>query len=302
MTQSELHDSNGRASLDQTLGALRPKLHRYCARIVGSAIDGEDIVQDVLVKAIEAHPKTEVSSIESWLFRIAHNTAIDFLRHRKRWQALHSEEDPDSFPDAAAFDADRFIAAADLQAFMRVPVAQRACTILKDVLGYSLQEIADITAMSVSAVKSSLHRARDTMRELADAPGVSLPELSHEELSRLTTYAQHFNRRDFDAIRDMLADDVRLELVAKTRMNGRREVSRYFHNYNGVHDWRLAPGLVENRPALLVFDPNAGGTAPAYFVLLQWDEGRIKSIRDFRNAKYVVESAGMVESPPIRGM
>ena len=53
----------------------------------------------------------------------------------------------------------------------------------------------------------------------------------------------------------MIADDVRLELVNKTRLNGKAEVSRYFGNYAKVGDWHLVPGLVEGRPAILVFDP-----------------------------------------------
>jgi len=206
MTQLNLDGDDKRAGLERTLSSLRPKLHRYCARIVGSVIDGEDIVQDVFIKALEARPWTEISNIEGWLFRIAHNAALDFLRHRQRWHALQSEEDPDMIADTTASDADRFVTAADLKTFMYMSVAQRACTILKDILGYSLQEISDITDMSVPAVKSGLHRGRNTIRELANAPNLGLPRLSQEELNRLTLYTQHFNNRNFDAIRDMLSD------------------------------------------------------------------------------------------------
>ena len=68
-----------------------------------------------------------------------------------------------------------------------------------------------------------------------------------------------FNARDFDAIRAMITDDVRLDLVSKTRLNGKAEVSRYFGNYSKVSDWHLVPGLVEGHPAILVFDPNQPG-------------------------------------------
>ena len=75
-------------ALDRLLGELRPKLHRYCARMTGSVVDGEDVVQEALLKAIEAFRQPGlIARPESWLFTVAHNTALDFLRrqtHRAR--------------------------------------------------------------------------------------------------------------------------------------------------------------------------------------------------------------------------
>ena len=69
------------ADIDQLLARLRPKLHRYCARMVGSVIDGEDVLQDALIKAVKASASAgPIGNPEGWLFRIAHNTALDFLR------------------------------------------------------------------------------------------------------------------------------------------------------------------------------------------------------------------------------
>jgi len=86
--------AEARAELDRLLGELRPKLHRYCARMVGSVIDAEDVVQETLVKAIEAFPPaTAIANVEGWLFRIVHNTALDFLRGRARQQRLIGDED-----------------------------------------------------------------------------------------------------------------------------------------------------------------------------------------------------------------
>src|SRR6185369_9786880 len=74
--------------LERLLVAMRPRLHRYCARMVGSVIDGEDVLQDALAKAIEAHSTAgNIGNPEGWLFRIAHNTALDFLRGRNRQEA-----------------------------------------------------------------------------------------------------------------------------------------------------------------------------------------------------------------------
>jgi RNA polymerase sigma-70 factor (ECF subfamily) len=277
--------------LDRLLAGMRPKLHRYCARMVGSAIDGEDVVQDALIKAVQSFSASvPIGNPEGWLFRIAHNTALDFLRRRNRQQAVRSDEEVDMVADPIDAVENRQAAAASLRTFMRLPVAQRSSVILMDVLGCSLQEICAVMDFSLPAVKAALHRGRARLSELANEPeDLPQPVLSTDDRARLGAYVAHFNARDFDAIRDMIADDVRLDLVNKTRINGKAEVSRYFGNYSKVHDWHLVPGLVEGRPAILVFDPGAP-PLPKYFMLLQWDGGKVAAIRDFRHAPYVTEN------------
>jgi RNA polymerase sigma-70 factor (ECF subfamily) len=288
-------DTESRLAFEKKLGELRPKLHRYCSRMASSVVDGEDLVQEVLVKALEAFPGKQINSLESWLFRVAHNAAVDFLRRRRRQEDMRSKEDPDMTIDTTASAMDRHVAAASLRTFMHLPIAQRGCTILMDVLGYPLREVADITGLSVPAVKAALHRGRIRIHDLASEPDDSVPPaLSQGDLRRLTNYVDRFNARDFDAVRDMLADDVRLELVARTRVEGRQQVSKYFHNYSGVHDWCFVPGLVDRRPALLVVDPNDPAVPPSYFILLEWADDDVASIRDFRHARYVAESAEMI--------
>src|ERR1700720_2635513 len=280
-------------SIDDLIVAMRPKLHRYCARMVGSVIDGEDVLQDAMIKAVESFASAgPIHNPEGWLFRIAHNTALDFLRRRNRQEALRSGEEVDMI--AAQLDAalSRQIASVSLRTFMRLPLAQRSSVILMDVLGCSLQEICEVMDFSLPAVKAALHRGRAQLRALADEPDdLPPPKLSEAERARLGDYVAHFNARDFDAIRAMIADDVRLELVNKTRLNGKAEVSRYFGNYSKIADWHLVPGLVEQRPAILVFDPNEPGAGPKYFVLLQWSADKVATIRDFRHAPYVIDGA-----------
>jgi RNA polymerase sigma-70 factor, ECF subfamily len=275
------------------LARMRPKLHRYCARMVGSVIDGEDVLQDALIKAVESHAAAgAIGNPEGWLFRIAHNTALDFLRRHNRQQALRSAEEVDMIADPADAVQSRQIASASLRTFMRLPVAQRASVILMDVLGCSLTEICEVMDFSLPAVKAALHRGRTQLRELADEPDDRPPPtLSDADRKRLGVYVAHFNARDFDAIRAMIADDVRLDLVNKTRMNGKIEVSKYFGNYSKVCDWHLVPGLVEGHPAILVFDPSEPGSAPKYFMLLQWSADKVATIRDFRHAAYVIDGA-----------
>jgi RNA polymerase sigma-70 factor, ECF subfamily len=285
-----------REAFERLVGELRPNLHRYCARMTGSVLDGEDVVHETIVKAIEALPQTElIAHPEAWLFRIAHNAALDFLRHRARQDAAHADEDPDMIIDPVAVADDRQITAASLRTFMRLPVAQRSSVILMDVLGYSLEEIGSVMDVSIAAVKAALHRGRARLRELAQEPDdVPLPILGEPERSLLAAYVERFNARDFDAIRDMLADEVRLDLVAKLRKKGRGEVAPYFHNYARLEDWHLLPGLVDRRPAVLVRNPSDPTEKVGYFILLQWEGDRVANIRDFRFARYATEGAELL--------
>jgi RNA polymerase sigma-70 factor (ECF subfamily) len=291
--ESQSDPSAAIANIDGLLAAMRPKLHRYCARMTGSVIDGEDVLQDAMIKAVEAFASAgPLQNAEGWLFRIVHNTALDFLRRRNRQQALQSGEEVDMIADPADTIAAHEFASASLRAFMRLPVAQRSSVILTDVLGCSLKEVCEVMDYSLPAVKAALHRGRAQLREFVDEPDdLPQPKLSDADRDRLGKYVAHFNARDFDAIRAMISDDVRLELVNKTRLNGKAEVSRYFGNYSKVTDWHLVPGLVEGRPAILVFDPSAPGAGPKSFMLLQWSAGKVVTIRDFRHAPYVIDGA-----------
>src|SRR5262245_38790925 len=283
-----------RETLDQLLGELRPKLHRYCARMTGSVIDGEDVVQEAMLKAIEAFADAgAISNPESWLIRIAHNGAADFLRRRTGQEVSRCGGDPDMVIDPSGTLNDRQIVAARLRTFMRLPGAPRSSVILLDVLGYSLDEINGITQSSIPSIKAALHRGRARLRELAEEPEeLPLPVLADSERLRLTAYVDRFNARDFDAVRAMLAEEVRLELVNKSVLRrGRSEVGGYFDNYTRLTDWVLVPGLVDRRPAALVRNALSPSAAPTYFILLEWAGDRLVGIRDFRFASYAIAGA-----------
>ncbi|UPJ49390.1 sigma-70 family RNA polymerase sigma factor [Bradyrhizobium sp. 200] len=290
---SEVPETSAASDIERLLIAMRPRLHRYCARMVGSVIDGEDVLQDALTKAVEAHASIgDIGNPEGWLFRIAHNTALDFLRRRNRQEALRGLAEVDMIVDQFDLVESRQIAATSLRTFMRLPVAQRSSVILMDVLGCSLQEICEIMACGLPAAKAALHRGRMQLRQIAGEPEDTLQQkLSDADRVRLGAYVAHFNARDFDAIRAMIADDVRLDLVSRTRMRGKAEVFSYFGNYDKVSDWRLVPGLVEGHPAILVLDPSELDAKPKYFMLLDWSAGKVAAIRDFRHAPYVIDGA-----------
>ena len=278
-------------AFEDRLKALRPRLHRYCARMTGSAIDGEDVLQDALVKAVQARSQgAAVDNLEGWLFRIAHNASLDFLRVRSRGTVVPLTEDIEATPIP---EAD--IVAVSFQTFLRLPELQRCAVILKDVLGHSVDEIAGIAQCSPAAAKSALQRGRAALRRLAQSPeDALLPLMSDAARGKIAAYVDLFRSGDFDAIRAMLADDVKLELVNRLQLDGRGNVAPYFTRYAEVTKWRFALGAVEGQPVMLVFDSSGPMERPAHFVQIDWAENRITRIRDFLFAPYVLEAIDWV--------
>jgi RNA polymerase sigma-70 factor (ECF subfamily) len=264
------------------VGDLRPELHRYCARLTGSVIDGEDIVQDTLAKAFYTLSlEPEVPPLRPWLFRIAHNASLDFLKsHGRRYTEARAD-----FEDVATFEDKPEPAAvrAALARFLSLPITQRSAVILKDVLEHSLEETAETMGTTIMAVKAALVRGRRTLRE-AEAEAAPAQASDRAELER---YATLFNRRDWDGVRALVADDCRLDVVARSHRRG-KAVGMYFGRY-AKEDVSLRVVRLEGALALGAF---VGGAAkPSYFVLLAWEEGRVKSIRDFRYVPYIASEA-----------
>jgi hypothetical protein len=187
------------------------------------------------------------------------------------------------------------IVAISFQTFLRLPELQRCAVILKDVLGHSVDEIASIAGCSAIAAKSALQRGRTSLRRLAQAPDdTRLPLMSDSDRRKITAYVDLFRAGDFDAIRALLADDVKLDLVNRLQLQGRDKIGVYFTRYAQETKWRFALGAVEGKPAMLVFDSTGAPERPAHFVLIDWSESRIIRIRDFLFAAYVLEAIDWV--------
>lgn len=282
-----------RPAFEAMLIELRPRLHRYCARMAGSVIDGEDIVQDALLKAVQAFDDgATVEKPEHWLFRIAHNAAQDHFRRRLREKSMIAEADLSGIEDPFNAADSRHVAQMSLRTFMHLSLPQRAAVILVDVLGLTLHETCEVTGATLAATKAALHRGRALLRTLAEQPdAVVQPALDAGEARRLRQYVDLFNARDFDAVRALIAEDIQLEVVNRTRMRGKAEVSTYFGNYDRADDWALSIGFVDGRPAILVHDPRTPDHAVRGFMLLEWQDGTVAGIRDFRYAPYCLADA-----------
>lgn len=174
---------------EDRLRAFRPRLHRYCARMTGSAVDGEDVLQDTLIKAVQARADgVVVDNLEGWLLRIAHNTSLDFLRRRSRHKIVPLLDDME---DAPLPEAD--IVAVGFQTFLQLPELQRCAVILKDVLGHSVEEIAEIADCTEAAAKSALQRGRVALRQLAERPDdTRLPLMSDANRQKMAAYVRLF--------------------------------------------------------------------------------------------------------------
>jgi RNA polymerase sigma-70 factor, ECF subfamily len=264
------------------VAGVRPELHRYCARLTGSVIEGEDIVQETLAKAFYALSLSpEVPALRPWLFRIAHNAALDFLKsHGRRYTEVLADVD-----EVAGFveRPDPAVVRAALARFVALPVAQRSAVILKDVLGHSLEETADTMGSTIMAVKAALVRGRK--RLLQDEPaGETVAETTRAELDR---YTRLFNARDWDGLRAMVGRDCRLDLVSKSQRRG-KQVGMYFERYEKA-DVTLRVARLEGRLVCAAY--LTGAPKPAYFILLETAAGSVTAIRDFRYVPYIAAEA-----------
>jgi RNA polymerase sigma-70 factor (ECF subfamily) len=285
VTQTPASLSDAREHFLALVGSVRPELHRYCARLTGSVIEGEDLVQDTLARAFYALSLApELPPLRPWLFRIAHNAALDFLKsHHHKFTIVTDELDEvASFEDAAEPSAVR----AALARFLSLPVAQRSAVILKDVLGHSLEETAETMGTTIMAVKAALVRGRRQLRASERRDGAT----SAAPRRALERYAALFNARDWDGVRALVSDDCRLDLVSKSQRRG-KQVRMYFDRYQ-QENVRLRVARLDGALVLAAYVD--GAETPGYFVVLEFVGDGVASIRDFRYVPYITSEAELL--------
>jgi len=288
-----------KAEILAVAGELRPELHRYCARLMGSVIDGEDVVQDTLIRALEALPDLdETTPLRPWLFRIAHNRALDLLRSRvvRKTEPMVAASDVVDLanPDPVEMLMRQEAVNTAVSRFAGLPLVQRSVVILKDVLDESLVEIAVLLNLTVDAVKGHLARGRARLREInAQAGQVPAVGPASDAVARYVTL---FNQRDWDGLRALLADDVKLNQSTHPLRVGAADVGLFFTIYAKIDGVWLVPAWLEGREVIAVFEER-DNPKPSYIMWLEWNNGKISFIRDYRYSRYVAADAGLMLAP-----
>jgi RNA polymerase sigma-70 factor (ECF subfamily) len=270
----------------ETVTQLRPSLHRYCARMTGSVMDGEDVVQEALFEAYRKLDQfDDRRPLKPWLFRIAHNRCIDFLRKRGvRVEAETAAMVPDAVNpvEPPALGLGRAVE----HLVSSLPPKERACVLLKDVFDYSLEEIAELVDSTVGGVKAALIRGR---AKLEASPASTKPSRAVDpELTRIMRlYVDRFNRRDWDGVRELISADARLTVA--DAFAGELVDAPYFSNYERWSmPWRLTLGEVDGEPVVIILQRGTDTWTPYSVVRFDVEGQQINRIRDYAHCPWLI--------------
>src|SRR5256885_29181 len=245
----------------ETIAQLRPSLHRYCSRMTGSVLDGEDLVQDALFEAYRKLDQFDDSRpLKPWLFRIAHNRCIDFLRKR---DVQVEAESSVMVPEAVGPDVPQILGLG--RAFERLvtslPPKERASILLKDVFDYTLEEIAELLDSTVGGVKAALKRGRTKLAAMGTETQEPARKANPELQRVLALYVERFNRRDWDGLRELISADAQVRVL--DAFEGTLASAPYFTNYAHLSvPWRLTVGQVEGEPVVVALRLSADAWLP----------------------------------------
>jgi RNA polymerase sigma-70 factor, ECF subfamily len=280
----------------ETITELRPSLHRFCSRMTGSVMDGEDVVQEALIRAYrKLETFDDTRPLKPWLFQIAHNRCIDFLRRR----GIREEaEAAVATADAAApiEPVGRALDRAVEHLVLALPPKERACVLLKDVFDYTLEEIAELVDSTIGGVKSALNRGRSKLASRRESPPA--PAGQSADMSRLLAlYVERFNQRDWDGLRELIMADATVRVA--DRFAGRVADSPYFGRYARLTiPWQLAAGEIDGEPVVVLLGRSGGSWTPESVVRLHVENGQISHITDYCHCGWLTRAARSVVVTP----
>jgi RNA polymerase sigma-70 factor (TIGR02960 family) len=293
------------ATFDELAARHRRALHVHCYRMAGSFSDADDLVQDALLRAWSARGSYDAATGEvgfrRWLYRIATNVCLDFLKSASRRVVAASSspsEAPwlqpypdrlldelvadDAGPDAAAV-AKESIALGYLALIQLLPPQQRAVLVLREVLDWSAAETASALDLTVAAVNSSLQRARDTIGRSGPRP-VAPP--SDDERTLLAAFIDTHQRGDTAAALALIATDIRITMPPLPQSFVGKDtlaplLARAFDGTIG--EWRLVPTSANRQPAAISYLRRPGDTLFRVFKVdvLHVRDGLIAEITTF---------------------
>ena len=299
--------------LESRLEAFRPELTGYCYRMLGSAFEAEDAVQDTLVRAWRGHAGFEGrAALRSWLYRIATNVCLTMLGSAQRrarpmdlgpagsGTAGHpGEPRPDEIwvgpvPDtrvlpSSADPADvvagrESIRLAFVAALQLLPARQRAVLILREVLAWSAQEVAELLDTSVAGVNSALQRARATIAAADTAADVHEPA-DEQQQALLRRYVAAFEAYDLAALTRLLHEDATLSMPPLPLwLRGTDDITAWMAGTGaGCRGSRLVPVTANGLPAFAQYRPSGSGAGhdPWALIVLEISAGRIAGVTTF---------------------
>lgn len=307
LARAQAGDSDAFAEL---VSPYRGELLTHCYRILGSFQDAEDVLQETLVSAWQALRGFDGRSLRAWLYRIATNRSLNYLRDASRRpgpanprnagapSALATPSDEpwwlEPFPDAlldevtpgpeARYDARESIALSFVAGLQHLPSQQRAALVLRDVLGFSASETAEMLDSSPASVNSALQRARIGFRPSTDLERVPLPR-SHTEADVVDRFVDAFQRGDLDTVVALLTDDAKLAMPPEpVEFRGREAIAAFYRSqgFSGL-PVTLVPTRANDQPAFGYYlrDPNANIRRAGGIVVLTLSGGQISAITRF---------------------
>ncbi len=282
----------------ELMESYRRALHVHAYRMLGSTDDAEDVVQETLVRAWRALERFEPrTSFGAWLFRIATNVSLDEIERRPRRpqpvdpfpDELHGEADALIYEPAARYALREGMELALLTAIQLLPGRQRAVLILRDVLGWSGPEVAELLDTTLASVNSALQRARAT----ADAalPDRAFDPVDPGERELVERYVQVWRAGDFDGLVAMLREDAEIRMPPRPSIRGAMAVASFLLEeaaHGDLGRMRFTITRANGRPALIVHGRADDGTLIPHGVkLLEVKGGRIAGYDAFIAPRYV---------------